>query len=643
LLGFCGTSAGQGFWQDVTPEQLLQVDLDAYADPSFRWNTTGPAQAALNDAITELKEGNVERSVSMLEAAVKLDSLFWPSRYYYAISLQQTGQFREAGIQLERLIEARQIYPEVLLAYGRLWQKAGDLDRAKEQYQHAIKLNPKFGKGYYALGAAYAATNDLVRARKNFDRCLEVDPASVDALFGLAMLKLVNTRKMNNFDMTLLNQVLKIDSAYRPALFWRGFIFGDQGKFEACLQDWNLLIRIAPPNPFLHNMRGYINFTVQHYEDAYGDFKTAIMLQRTTDRRYLTGRTAGDQWVDLQNALHYITRKGYGLQDQTFFHIRKGVCLMIMSQHNDAMTSLDESLRIEQSAPAYLLKAILFEKTHRDDSAQQCYIRAIQYDNDIFDAHKKRALYFVQENDWKNTYKEFNEMKRIDPNANVTYRISGMLKSQFHDYYGCIIDLTRVLKEDTSDLDAWHQRAFCRSQVNDTKGALEDIQNAIRVEPGNKKYQIMLVNLNLAVGDTLAAMDALKKIIAAHPRDCELRLSLSDLQLGTGAYEEAMFSASLVLKNIEEGTCDLGTIFVYVYKSHALLNVGLTQKHHRQFEKALASFTASLQYQQDSEILYQRFLVLLDLNRVDEAKTDLRKLRDRSYGPAIPYVEKYLN
>lgn len=234
-------------------------------------------------------------------------------------------------------------------------------------------------------------------------------------------------------------------------------------------------------------MRAYLYIDLERYEDAYGDLKKAILLNRVSDSRYLTGRTPVDKWVDLQSALNYINAKGYGLQDRSFFHLRKGVCLMVADRNADALERLNESLRAEPSASAYLLKAILFEKTFREDSAQECYVQALQYDNDLFDAHKKRALYFVHQNDWKNCYREFNEMKRINPEATVTYHMSGMLKSQFKDYFGCIIDLARVLKEDTTDAEAWYARSLCGSEVKDHNGALEDVQHALRLDPGKKR------------------------------------------------------------------------------------------------------------------------------------------------------------
>lgn len=642
LLTIPGRSSAQGFSDLFTLEFLFQVDLDAYADPAFRWTTNGAAQAAMNDALTELKEGSADRSVVMFEEAIPLDTNFWPMRYYYAVSLRQTAQYDKARRQLEWLLREKREIPEVHLEFGRLLQQERQPEKAKDQFQLAIRKNPKFAKAYYSLGMVFALNGDLGRARKNFDRCVDIDGASAEAYFGLAMLKVLTTRNLFKLDLSLFDQSLRADSSYRPALFWRGMLEADRGHFDACLRDWGRLIRMAPGNPFLLNMRGYIYIEMERYEDAYADFRKAILQHSASEARYSTGRTPLDKWVDLKNALNYISRKGYGLQDLTFLNIRKGLCLMVVDRHKDALVSLDESILMEPSAPAYLLKAILFEKMYREDSAQYCYVKALQYDNDMFDAHKKRALYFVQQNDWKSTYKEFNEMKRINPDALITYRISGLLKSRFKDYYGCIIDLTRVLKEDTTDAEAWQGRALCRLQVNDHKGAIADIDRAVVLDADNKTYCWSQVHIQLTAGDSLAAVATLKRGWDKNPTDCEMLLAYSDLLLSTGSYEQAQFNTNLLLKNLEERKCAEQWALGNRLRASALFISALVSKHHQKPDQALSRMNESLALFMDYDRLFERFLLLLGMNRTDEALRDLKTLKSANYERAGSYYSEYL-
>lgn len=639
FFGFLGVKS-QGISDLFSLENLFQVDLDSYADPKFQWPSNGATQAAFNDALTELKDGSVERSVLLFEAAFQKDSSYWPIRYYYAVSLRQTAQYNKASWHLRHLLIVQQReLPEIHLEYGRLLQQGRQLDKAKDQFQEAIKLDPKFSQGYYALGIAHAVNGDLGRARKNLDRCVELDPKSAEALFGLGMIKLLTTRKAKNFDLSLIDQSLQADSSFRPAFFWRGFIEADKGNFQATLRDWGRLIQMSPGNPFMLNMRGFLYIEMEKYEDAYADFRKAILMTRASDSRYLTGRTPIDKSVDLQNALNYINQKGYGLKEQSFLHLRKGFCMMVVGRKDDALAGLNESLRIERSAAGYLLKAIHFERLYMEDSAQHNYVMSLRYDNDLFDAHKKRAIYFVALNDWKNTYAEFNQMKRINPESLVTYRISGLIKLQFKDYLGCIIDLTRVLKEDTTDAQAWNARGLCRSNIKDFTGARQDLKNSIRLSPKNRSYAFSLVYMELGAGDTIASRNELQKITDAYPKDCELLLIRSDFDLGLGVYGDALYTAELVLKNLETGLCT----YSFITRIHALRNKGLALKYALQHEKALESLSEAIRYSPESDLLHERAILLIDMDRVRDARSDLKKLRERGYAPAQPYIEKYLN
>ncbi|HWA33764.1 MAG TPA: hypothetical protein VG737_06525, partial [Cyclobacteriaceae bacterium] len=127
--------------------------------------------------------------------------------------------------------------------------------------------------------------------------------------------------------------------------------------------------------------------------------------------------------------------------------------------------SLNVAQKLQPSSCGYLMKGLTFEGLRQYDSSLANYNKALLMDNDIFDAHKKRAIYRYEANNWKGAYEDLNQMRRINPSSPATFRLSGMIKSNLKDYYGCIIDMAAFVKTDTTDFESWQVKAFCHMQV----------------------------------------------------------------------------------------------------------------------------------------------------------------------------------
>src|SRR6187549_511865 len=112
-------------------------------------------------------------------------------------------------------------------------------------------------------------------------------------------------------------------------------------------------------------------------------------------------QTMLDKQIDLQAATHYLIRTGYGLKNETFSHLKKGYCFLLAARKKEALDALTAAEKIEPTAPVFFLKAIAYEHLNNHPSAFQYYSLALGLDNDIFDAHKKRSIYFMELKDWK--------------------------------------------------------------------------------------------------------------------------------------------------------------------------------------------------------------------------------------------------
>jgi tetratricopeptide (TPR) repeat protein len=148
-----------------------------------------------------------------------------------------------------------------------------------------------------------------------------------------------------------------------------------------------------------------------------------------------------------------------------------------------AIAVLNAAERIEPSSCVYLFKGTAFLLGNATDGAAFYYAKALQMDNDIFDAHHQRAIYRTMHNDWKGAFDDYNEMSRIDPGSLITLRARGETRLAQGDFAGAIKDFSTFLKKDSLNAETLMLRANARKSSSDLKGTLLNLTSSSYLLP----------------------------------------------------------------------------------------------------------------------------------------------------------------
>ena len=231
---------------------------------------------------------------------------------------------------------------------------------------------------------------------------------------------------------------------------------------------------------------------------------------------------------------------------------------------------------------------------------------------------------------------DFLQMKRIQPESKATYRLSGIIKSDFKDYYGCIIDLSIFLKSDTTDLDVWKTRAFCRSLIKDYVGSTEDYRQAIELRPNDMNSYAQICRNNLLRTDTVAAMKNLIEMDAHWPNTPDIQFSIAELLVQTRKYDSASMILTRLLKTIS-------VTLIPGLKSNALFLNAQVLVAQSSYNKALNQVSEAIELDQNNlNKIFYRARLSLKMGKVKDAQKDLRDLRAQQFAPATEYYKKYL-
>lgn len=486
-----------------------------YLKVEFEWNMSGKVQALINEGINSLDEEKFEIAIVNLNQAIKLDSTLWISYYYRGICHFQTRQFELSEKDFKAAIHFNSKLAEPHVELAKVYSFQNFFNKAENELDKAVKKNPKLADIYYRRGIFELEQGNPYRARKLFEKANEINPKLAKAHFMQGM---VDFGLKRNYARAIdfCNESLKADSSFAPGYFWRALLESDNTPQEA-LKDLTKAVALQPQNELFILMRGFFHVELNDYDNAFIDFKNALRAVDVNEDKFIGAQTILDQQIDLKASAKYLIANGYGLNEDAFSLLKRSFCLLLSERYHDALISVNQAEQKERSATVYFLKAIILERNGYHPEAFEYLDKALALDNDIYDAHRKKCVYYFEVHDWKNAHLELREMFRLQPASPVGHRLRGMVRFA-QGYYGPAIgDLTEFIKTDSSDEEVILMRSVSNLSVGRPEESLKDRIFLAKRHPKMWEYHEVLVENYLLLKDTTEALVTLKEFAERDP------------------------------------------------------------------------------------------------------------------------------
>jgi len=537
--------------------------------------------------------------------------------------LNNTDGAKKDLLQASKLDPSR---PEILIELAEVYEMEFQYDEAQKIYNRALKKDPLFVTTYFNLANLSVRLHEFSKAEKYYNTCITLDSRFAKAYVNLGITK-YSADKNAEKSIAYYTKALTADSTFQPALFWRGMMYTNIKKPLQALQDWNKLIAYNPESPLLVLVRALIYLELENYDRAFTDLKKIISKHYEDENLFRGQRSILDKQLDLQFAVSYLTRTIYGIDDAAGSLIKKGFCFLVMGNNDKALTEFKKSNKLQPSSISFFMTALAYDHTDDADSAFIFYDKALQYDNDIFDAHKKRGIHYSVIKNWRAAYTDFEAMRKLEPGLVITYRLRGLIQMQFKDYYGSILDFTKYLKADSTDYEIWMSRAFCERSVKDIPNANKDYRKALLLQ--HKRYDLYeaVIETDLLTNDTTHALQT----INASKRGFVVKQDLLLTQAKIYLLQHKTDSAKQVLLEMTKNP----NLFFhpYDYKQSVVYFldawIDFAEQH---YKKALKKVNKSIELQNDNQdVRYLRCKIFIATGQSDKAIADLELLVARNY------------
>lgn len=129
------------------------------------------------EAIELMDNGQIEKSIELLEKAQQLDPTNMNYSYEMAYAHNLSGNYSEAMKILKKLLKHPDVTDQVYQMLGNLYDITGNPKKAIKTYESGLKLFPNSGNLYLERGTMEAMQNKLGEAVYYYEKGIEVDPA----------------------------------------------------------------------------------------------------------------------------------------------------------------------------------------------------------------------------------------------------------------------------------------------------------------------------------------------------------------------------------------------------------------------------------------------------------------------------------
>ncbi|XP_051871501.1 uncharacterized protein ttc6 [Pristis pectinata] len=537
-------------------------------------------------------------------------------------------------------LEGLEKSPPILTLLGKTQMKAGKHKEALIKFQETLDAelersaidvtspSTELADLYYLMGCCYSEQDKLIEAVDSFNKALKMYPKFAKAYYqrGLCRMKLREVNCIYDFHRAL---------AINPRLFEvylsRAVYYAMQRRYLKGILSCNEALKLQPQSVRAFLCRGALKYYAKVYHLAIDDLTTAININETCILGYFNRAVCYQQANDLQKAL-----KDYGIV--RLLGSRKKLNLKVLINRGLLYLKMEDYYNASQDFKAAIVEdpknpnihhavAICYHKLHYLEEAVNCFNQAVKLDPFFADAYNGRGnvyMDFGHPAGIKQAQKDFVRALHLNPrcvkarlNLGYNLQVLGKFQKSWNHF-------TIATNIDPKFQDAYEGRAVISLQMNNTFGALQDINAALKICKSAK----LLTNrgvISQFMGDLPNAMSDYQRAIALNPSYSLAYFNAANLYLYNSQFQQAHdhYTKAIDLQPEDES---------------ALLNRAICRVMLRHVKEALEDFEEAINLSPYSaHIYFNRANLYATLKQYQEAERDYSQALQLKPGDALFY------
>lgn len=603
------------------------------------------------ELITERAEcyrvmGRYNESYKDLSTVLKTDPNSSKAYYYLGLLYMSNKKYKEAHGYLYKASKLNPNNADIWLKLGSLYDLVGDSNTALKHYDTALKINsknavawnnkgnimmkdnkyfdaltcytkaiesnPRYQIAWFNQGNVKQKMNLHMDAIKSFKKCLELNPKSLQSMISLAMS--MSKMKLYRTAFTYFDEIMALDDQNSYVYLLKAICYYESGNTEEGFRAIKKSVKLAPNSIQSIEYMFYMAITIHSYNEALNFF---IKLPENVQNHPTIIK-----FRDIINE-RGILLKIFTEQTAIWFsnpEIRN-TNKNVFEDFELTIQKYKQNLNINNfiiKRRLYILSKISGDKTLTEDN-QKSGIQILDEYN-ISDFKTESAIYADLLKKFK---KSKGKIETVQSNKHTAEAYSKALElMEKQDYTKSLQEFQKIIKRIWGDVDIWHSIILCKIKMEDYKGALTLIPQAIARTGIDVKYWLLKAFIEDKIDYKYEALNTLMTIVSICPRSTEAVLKIISILKDIGCDRKAGIFASTLLPFFDRISLEKNKEILTV----SILNLVTGRTDFA--KKALNSFGEFNNSSKDAEIL-SIYIDMAD-NNYDSALTKIDSFKPES-------------
>jgi tetratricopeptide (TPR) repeat protein len=451
-----------------------------------------------------------------------------------------TGCTRDPNVRKQKFLES-----------GNRYRDQGKFREAAIQYSNAIQVDPRFAEAHYQLGETYLKLGDGGRAYQELNRTVDLNADNYHAHLDLANLLIAGARNADGTPSQNFQEYLKQARTHLDILrekqpndrdthaAWANY-YAAQDKLDLAMQEMQKAIEVDPNNAESVLGMAVLQDRAKQPEQAERSFKKAAEL----------GPKAMDAQLDLGR--FYLSHSRMPEAEQQFKHaievdpkdptprIDYARLLKMEGKETEAEAFLRQTkIDLPDNSEAYRMLGDFYFGSGNLSKAMEEY--GVLYGEHPKDIQVKRnyVQLLILNNRLDEAAKLNNELLKTNAKDVDALVYRGQVQLAQNDSAGAVDSLQQAIKIDSNNAVAhyWLGRAF-GMRHNDAQ-AESELRAAVELRPALTDAQRALADIETRRGDVDALTQTARQIISSAPDAPDGYLYLGLVEMSRQKYSEA--------------------------------------------------------------------------------------------------------
>lgn len=586
-----------GFLRRASDKMELGYKVEAFSDINKAISIdSNSVQAYILKGLILLKLDSINSSLKCFSRAVSLNDTSINANFYLAETYVMTGKYKVADSLYKKVIALNKNFYHAYFSLANLSLITYDYQDAEEYYKIVIDLKPDYYFAYFNMALMYTAF-DLNKALKS------------------------------------LNKAIAINPNFANAYYLKGYINWDNNLIKATFKDWNRAVEIEPNNTLFKISLGFLYIIDKEYNTGFSIVSNALITSKQNNLySYFEKSTREKITNDFLSQVIVFNRYAHQFTSGEKDKIANALCLFYHGKFKNTEELYSSMVsNFPTSGILHYLRGLNFEYLQQADRALESFDKSISQNDFPEEAYLRKGIVLNILQRYQEAIHIFKKFLINNDSVRLAHRLLAGTYLSFSRYDSAIIQLTELIKNDSTELDIYLDRASTYKFLKKYQEAENDYSYILRYKPYDLVTNCLLAECKFLRGDTINAYRLLNTTWNKFNYLTESgHFIRGTINLYYTKYDSAIFDFTRVIIFNNE-------------HSDAYLYRGLCYYCKEDFSSAKTDFSSVIKFKSDDiTALYTRGLTHLKLNEKDDAYNDLKKAEEFGHPLAKRAILIYL-